>query len=202
MNNYYRVLGLDINATDDEIKEAYSRLAEKYGSTGAGNPLSDISTQRMNEINDAYDHIMSERRLNRTSTGQSSSPYGNNTGYLEIRRLINGNQIGEAEAMLNQIPPERRTAEWNYLMGCVSTSKGWLSEATEYYKVAASMEPNNVEYTTAYDNVAYGRRGRAQGNPYTTYSEPTVGSSCSTCDLISGLCCLNMLCRSCCNCSR
>ena len=64
MKDPYQVLGVSPNATDDEVKNAYRELARKYHPDAyAGNPLSDLATEKMKEINEAYDTIMSQRRM-------------------------------------------------------------------------------------------------------------------------------------------
>ena len=63
MNNPYEVLGISRNATDEQVKNAYRELARKYHPDNyADNPLSDLASEKMKEINDAYDAIMAERR--------------------------------------------------------------------------------------------------------------------------------------------
>ena len=74
MKDPYSVLGVSRNATDDEIKDAYRELARKYHPDNyAGNPLSDLAQEKMKEINEAYDAIISERR--------SEGYNGSNSGY-------------------------------------------------------------------------------------------------------------------------
>lgn len=51
----YEVLGVSRNATEDEIKSAYRKLAKKYHPDL--NPGDETAAQRMNEINEAYDRI-------------------------------------------------------------------------------------------------------------------------------------------------
>lgn len=51
----YEVLGVSRNATEDEIKSAYRKLAKKYHPDL--NPGDKAAAQRMNEINEAYDRI-------------------------------------------------------------------------------------------------------------------------------------------------
>ena len=47
MTDPYKVLGVSPNATDDEVKDAYRRLARKYHPDNyVNNPLSDLATEK------------------------------------------------------------------------------------------------------------------------------------------------------------
>lgn len=74
--NPYKVLGISENASQDEIKKAYRRLAKKYHPDLHNNDS--LKTSKMNEINEAYG-LLSERH------GFASSLSGigpeNNGGY-------------------------------------------------------------------------------------------------------------------------
>ena len=52
----YQVLGVSPNASEDEIRQAYRRLAKKYHPDL--NPGDKTAAQKMNEINAAYEQIM------------------------------------------------------------------------------------------------------------------------------------------------
>lgn len=63
MNDPYEVLGIQPNATDEEVKNAYREMARKYHPDNyANNPLSDLAQEKMQEINEAYDAIVRMRR--------------------------------------------------------------------------------------------------------------------------------------------
>ena len=63
MTDPYKVLGISPGASDDEVKEAYRRLARKYHPDNyVNNPLSDLATEKMKEINEAYDEIQRQRK--------------------------------------------------------------------------------------------------------------------------------------------
>ena len=51
----YQVLGVSPNASEDEIRQAYRRLAKQYHPDL--NPGDKTAAQKMNEINAAYDAI-------------------------------------------------------------------------------------------------------------------------------------------------
>lgn len=62
----YKVLGLDRNATDDEIKKAYRRLAMKYHPDkveGMGDEVKRNAETQFREINEAYEQIKAERGM-------------------------------------------------------------------------------------------------------------------------------------------
>ena len=51
MTDYYETLGIDRNASDDEIKKAYRKLSRKYHPDIAGPEFED----KFKEVNNAYD---------------------------------------------------------------------------------------------------------------------------------------------------
>ena len=70
MNNPYEVLGIDKNATEDEINIAYRNLVKKYHPDKyINNPLADLAAEKMREINEAYDYLTK----NKSQSGSSGS---------------------------------------------------------------------------------------------------------------------------------
>ena len=58
MTDPYKVLGVSRGATDDEIKKAYRKLAKQYHPDNyANNPLADLASEKMKEINIAYEYF-------------------------------------------------------------------------------------------------------------------------------------------------
>ena len=63
MSDPYKVLGVSPTATDDEVKAAYRELAKKYHPDNyANSPLEDLATEKMKEVNEAYDQVMAAIR--------------------------------------------------------------------------------------------------------------------------------------------
>ena len=70
MNDPYQTLGVNRDATDEEIKKAYRDLARKYHPDNyVDNPLSDLVQEKMKEINEAYDTIQRERSQAKSNSG-------------------------------------------------------------------------------------------------------------------------------------
>lgn len=63
MSDPYQVLGVSPSASDEEVKTAYRNLAKKYHPDNyADSPLADLASEKMKEINEAYDSIMRMRK--------------------------------------------------------------------------------------------------------------------------------------------
>ena len=63
MNNPYEILGIDQNATDEQIKAAYLQMQKKYHPDNyQDSPLKEQAEEKTKEITEAFDKIMNERR--------------------------------------------------------------------------------------------------------------------------------------------
>lgn len=76
MNDPYSVLGVSKDASEEEIKKAYRRLAKKYHPDL--NPGDPEAARKMNEINAAYDQIK--------NPGNVNSAYGYGTQQSDSRQ--------------------------------------------------------------------------------------------------------------------
>ena len=195
MKDPYEVLGVSRSASDSEIKSAYRELVKKYHPDNyANNPLADLASEKMKEINEAYDSITKGRAQN-ASTGyqnayqsgyQSYNAYNGNSGnYAQVRSYINANRLDEAESLLSTAP--NRDAEWYYLKGVIAYRRGWLDEARQHYQTACAMMPGNYEYQNALRTVQGG---------YTPYRQTNYANNGmdAACDICNALLCLNCLC--------
>ena len=64
VDSAYKILGIDANATEDEIKKAYREMAKKYHPDKVaylGDDVRKSAEQKLQEVNEAYDKIRKQR---------------------------------------------------------------------------------------------------------------------------------------------
>ncbi len=195
MTDPYKVLGVSRSATDEEIKDAYRRLAKKYHPDQyAESPLKELADEKMKEINEAYDAITAQRRGGGYTGGQNTVNYrgSGGSGFGDVRSLIMTGRIADAEQILNGVPADRRNAEWYFLKGSVLYRRGWLEEAKDHFSRACQMDPGNGEYSAALSQAMNQRSGMYGGYN----ANQAMNGSCNTCDMCSGL----LMADCCCEC--
>jgi len=184
----YEVLGVSEDSTDEEIKKAYRELVKKYHPDQYGNnPLSELASEKLKEINLAYDTITKNRAAGKTGGSNTYTDSTTQAEFSSIVSLIRAGRLDEAQMALESMPGNKRTAYWYYLMGEVAKRKGWYDNARTYSTKAYSMEPNNAEYAEALNRMRYA------SNTGTNMS----GAVLSPCDCCAGLMCADCLCDCC-----
>ena len=117
----YEVLGLDRNATKEEIKERYESMIEQCTLN------QDENTQKkLKIINAAYNMLNTDNI------------------YRDVRMLMGRRNYAGAEAKLNQIK-DRNSAEWNYLQGLISVQKGWFETGINYLRRAVELDNKFID---------------------------------------------------------
>ena len=202
MQEYYKILNLTFDATDEEIEVAYKNLKEKYmrerfyeGEVGNN------AAKQLTKLETAYHEIIISRKA-------SNSEAPNNTGdFSEIELLIKKGDISSAQAKLDDITD--RNAEWHYLQSVIFYKKNWINESKKQLEIAISMEPHNVKYSEDYaklkQKMEYNERQFRSGNAgvYADGGDDTnrqmgdngINSCLSFC---TTWCCVNTLCNMCC----
>ena len=90
MEDPYKVLGVSRDASDDEIKRAYRRLAKEYHPDR--NPGDAAAAQKMQQINAAYEQIKNPEKA---QPAGGYNPYGN-YGYGDQSRHAPGDDYQQA----------------------------------------------------------------------------------------------------------
>ncbi len=176
MTDPYAVLGLSPNASDEDVKKAYRRLAKKYHPDV--NPGDATAAKKMNEINQAYDQIKNPQKTQQQSYGGGSSGnYGGNpfgggygandpfTAWYEAqqraqneyekstpseiraaRHFIQMRRYGDALNALNGMSDADRTALWYHTSALANSGLGNRMTALEHARRSVQMDPSNAQY--------------------------------------------------------
>ena len=179
--NPYEVLGLAEGASPEEITRAYKETMAYYA-TAEG----DFS-QEMAALDSAYDALMYSGQSTYRAESTHSIKYG------DIRAKMRQERFEDAETILDGIPSAQRDAEWYYLKGKILHSRGWMEEAIDCYAKAVQYEPNNPEYTQAYESVKHKQSGEFR-NDWRQSNEQNSGCTGSICKLCTALACCDCLC--------
>ncbi len=152
----YQVLGVSRDASDEEIKQAYRRLAKKYHPDR--NPGDAEAAKKMQQVNAAYEQIKNPEKSGAYGSqgGYGYNPYGNwYGGYRQERREGDSYQqaayryiqYGRYREALNVLSSAtERNARWYYLSALANDGLGNQVTALEHIRRAVSMEPGNQEY--------------------------------------------------------
>ena len=169
MDDPYKVLGVSPNATDEEIKQAYRRLAKKYHPDR--NPGDAEAAKKMQQVNAAYEQIKNpaKAQTNRSSGGYGGygyDPFGGtwqrtysqqSTGDQYQQAAYNYIRFGRYQEALNALNSSReRNARWYYLSALANDGLGNQVIALEHIRRAVSMEPDNALYLSALEQIENG----------------------------------------------
>lgn len=155
----YQVLGVSPNASDEEIKQAYRRLAKKYHPDR--NPGDAEAARQMQRVNAAYEQIKNPEKAGSGRGSYGYDPYG---GYRQTAQgdsyqqaayqYIRFGRYQEAINTLNNTAD--KDARWYYLSALANDGLGNQVTALEHIRRAVSMEPDNREYLQTLDAIEHG----------------------------------------------
>lgn len=144
--NPFVILGVDKNATQSEILEAYKQKRAYYqahvfdeGESGAQ------AASMLNQLDDAYQQAMEMAVESATVTGEGES------AYEQVKQAIRSKDIETAQKLLDDM--SYRGAEWHYYQSVVFYEKNWLNDTKKQLEIALQMDPQNEKYQHALDNL-------------------------------------------------
>lgn len=161
MRDPYSVLGVDRNASMDEIKKSYRNLSRKYHpDANINNPNKAQAEEKFKEVQSAYEQILEMKEKGESySYGRdpfsSWSSYGsaykaeedNGSSYLKgARNLLRMGRYRDTLSVLANTPAAERTAEWYFLSAYANMGMGNNIVAGEQAETACRMDPQNMEY--------------------------------------------------------
>lgn len=144
--NPFVILGVDKNATQSEILEAYKQKRAYYqahvfdeGESGAQ------AASMLNQLDDAYQQAMEMAVESATVTGEGES------AYEQVKQAIRSKDMETAQKLLDDM--SYRGAEWHYYQSVVFYEKNWLNDTKKQLEIALQMDPQNEKYQHALDNL-------------------------------------------------
>ena len=163
----YKILGVSPNASDEEIKQAYRRLAKQYHPDR--NPGDEEAAKKMQQINAAYEQIKNPPQSGSYGGYSQYDPFGGFGGYQQQgygsgdtgdnyqKAAMNYIRFGRFQEALNALNNSSdRNARWYYLSALANNGLGNQVTALQHIRRAVSMEPDNREYLNALNAIEHG----------------------------------------------
>ena len=205
----YKVLGLSPDASDEEVKAAYRKLAKKYHPDL--NPGNQRAADRMNEINAAYEQIKNPQPQDSFGSGSGSyagtwgGAYGGAGAYQSYetgernelkaaRNFIRARQFAQAVNALSGVPTGERDGEWYYLHAIANYNLGNRVAAMDSARRACTAEPGNERYRQLLLQIQQGAQAYDAAGEGFGFRRVNLGNN----NLCMSLCVANIVCNLCC----
>ena len=200
MKEYYKILMVSENATDEEIQSSYRELKEKYSRERfLEGEVGNEAARNLTKLETAYHEIMESRKTTIDNEGESVH------NFEEVEKLIKNGRFDNAQDALDAVAV--RNAEWHYLQSVIFYKKNWINESKKQLEIAMNMDPHNNKYSDAYSKLKvkmeYNDRQFHSGNAgyngaYQDQPRQMGGTDNSCLTFCATWCCMDMLCNCCC----
>ena len=219
--NPYKVLGVSPEADDEEIKRAYRELARKYHPYRyTDSDLADLASEKMKEVNAAYEEIQHMRAGGGQSTGAQGGAY--HTGRTHQGGAYTGGYYSagpnpgasyenthysadarEKFTLIRQCINNRNISEAERLLSEIAAA----DRGAEWHFLTGCVQMAKGFYVDAQHSFDTAYRMEPTNNEYWTFREQlhnrsqqfgggyqtTRSSECCDCD-----CCTSLICADCC----
>ena len=206
----YKVLGVSPDASDEEIKKAYRKLAKQYHPDL--NPGDPVAAKKMQQVNAAYEQIKNPEKAQPNPGSQGGyggygyDPFGgawqrtyqqqsDGDRYQQAAaQYIRFGRYREALNVLNSC--QEKNAKWYYLSALANDGLGNQVTALEHIRRAVSMEPGNMEYLRVLEIIeSGGQTYRQQTGNYCGFTSHGSWWQLCLCWICQILCCRgNIIC--------
>ena len=178
MQEYYKILGLNTNASLEEVEKAYKELKEQY----------------------------LRERVYEGEVGNEAEDNQAVNDYAEVEQLLKNGRIAAAQEKLDNF--SNRNAEWHYLQPVVFYKNNWFNESKKQLEIALTMDPHNSKYNESFSklkdkmdfNDRQYRGDYTSRNTTNPQNDRQMGGAdpdgCLT--FCATWCCMDMLCSMCC----
>lgn len=208
MQEYYKILGLNETATNEEVDQAYAKLKRKYQEERfCEGEKGNEAAKNLTRLETAYYEISESRKTVKKTEKETTYDFS------EVERHLKNGNVSAAQSVLDEC--NERTAEWHYLQSVVFYKKNWMSESKKQLEIALNMDPYNNKYSDSYTklkqkmefnerqfhsgNAGYSQSPNGQNQQYNNYNQQMGGSDSNGClSFCATWCCMNLLCNMCC----
>lgn len=197
MQENYDILGVNQNASNEEVDAAYERLKNKYSKDRfLEGEEGNLAAKNLTKLENAYAEIKAER-----SVGFSEEI---GCDFSEIERQIRSGNISQAQTLLDNT--NDRSAKWHYYQSIVFYKKSWMNESVKQLEIAMEMDPSNAKYKEDYEKLKAKTRatenqfrsGNAEFSEADRANRQMGGSGCSQfLDCCTTWCLMETLCNCC-----
>lgn len=221
----YSILGLDENASKEELESKYKELKAIYSEGRFQAGAEGMKAARnLNDLENAWLDILDE--LKAKECANNAAPKTEESAQEKVvleaeevkvessekdaiayaDSLIKAKKFDEAQNVLDNILD--RSAEWHYLQSRIYYNREWIAECKKHLEIAINADPTNEKYKRTLDklNNIIGNKNANPETMHTTeqyqehFEQQNMNAGNSLLNCCSTYCMMSMCCDMCCRC--